>query len=53
MGQCTNCTNETAGYKCDMCGSEAENHVADHSCGGERCMPKCTGCNEAQSKCTC
>jgi len=34
-------------------GTEAKEHDAQHSCGGNRCMPKCSGCNEAEAKCSC
>lgn len=53
MEKCKKCDNEVKGFKCDICGSEAETHNPDHKCGGEHCMPKCTGCNEAEAKCTC
>jgi len=44
---------DTEGYKCDMCGAESATHDANHEHGGDHCMPKCKGCNEAQVKCTC
>tara|TARA_Y100000310_G_scaffold345859_1_gene471628 strand:+ start:23531 stop:23731 length:201 start_codon:yes stop_codon:yes gene_type:complete len=50
---CSKCEGETEGWKCEMCGSESGEHVADHQCGGEHCIPKCKGCAEAESKCTC
>lgn len=53
MSECTTCGGPTEGFKCDVCGAEADVHVEDHSCGGEHCMPKCQGCGEAQVKCTC
>ncbi len=53
MSKCTKCSGPTEGFKCDICGVEAEVHVEDHECGGEHCMPKCKGCGEAQVKCTC
>lgn len=51
--ECTHCHGATMGYKCDMCGAESGEHDAMHGCGGDRCMPKCTECNEAQAKCSC
>jgi hypothetical protein len=53
MSKCIKCGGPTEGFKCDICGAEAEVHVEDHKCGGEHCMPKCIGCGEAQVKCTC
>ncbi len=53
MDSCTTCQGETQGFKCDMCDSESDHHVADHQCGGDHCMPKCSGCGEAQVKCSC
>ncbi len=50
---CTKCGGETEGWKCDICGSLAEEHVDNHECGGEHCIPKCKDCQEAESKCTC
>lgn len=51
MAQCSNCGCGTEGWKCDMCGAEAEGHVEEHGCGGDHCIPKCSGCGEAQSNC--
>ncbi len=53
MESCSKCGGTTEGFKCDVCGAEADVHVEDHSCGGEHCMPKCKACGEAQVKCTC
>jgi hypothetical protein len=50
---CSQCGGPTEGYKCDLCGAEAKEHDDGHACGGDHCVPKCTGCNEAQSNCTC
>ena len=50
---CSKCEAETDGYKCDVCGSESAEHVEDHPCGGDHCMPKCAACGEAQVKCSC
>lgn len=51
--KCVKCGKDTSGYKCDVCGAEAEEHDANHECGAEHCMPKCVGCSEAQVKCSC
>lgn len=51
--KCAKCAGKTAGYKCDMCGTEAEKHDANHSCGGDHCVAKCAACNEAETKCSC
>ncbi len=51
--ECTKCGGSAEGYKCDQCGAESASHDAGHACGGEHCMPKCTGCDEAQANCTC
>lgn len=53
MTTCKKCDKETKGFKCDMCGAEAETHDEKHPCGAEHCMPKCSGCNEAEAKCSC
>jgi len=53
MNNCKICGGETNSYKCDMCGEESITHDENHGCGGEHCMPKCAGCNEAEIKCTC
>lgn len=50
---CSKCSGETEGYKCDVCGSESDEHIESHSCGGEHCMPKCAGCEQSQVLCTC
>ena len=51
--QCKTCGGATEGYKCDTCGEESSVHVESHRCGGEHCVPKCTSCKEAETKCTC
>jgi hypothetical protein len=53
MNQCTTCKGSTEGYKCDMCGAVSDEKDENHSCGGGRCMPKCLGCNEAETGCRC
>lgn len=51
--KCSKCGGDTSGYKCDMCDAEAAEHDSNHACGADHCMPKCTGCNQAASKCSC
>lgn len=51
--ECSKCGGSAVGFKCDQCGAEAAAHDANHGCGGDHCMPKCTGCDEAQAKCAC
>ena len=51
--ECSICQGPTDGYKCDMCGAEFEHHDSGHECGGDHCMPKCAGCDEAQVNCIC
>lgn len=53
MSKCEKCGGPAEGFKCDMCGSESEVHEENHECGGKHCMSKCTGCGEAQAKCSC
>ena len=53
MSECTKCGGPTEGFKCDVCGALSETHKEDHKCGGENCMAKCKGCDEAQVKCSC
>jgi len=50
---CKTCEGDTEGYKCDVCGAEAEEHDNEHSCGGEHCMPKCKACGKAEVGCSC
>ncbi len=50
---CTSCGMATSGYKCAVCGEESAAHDQAHACGGENCQPKCEGCGQADSKCTC
>lgn len=51
--KCKTCNGKTAGFKCDICGVEAKKHDQNHGCGGEHCMPKCAGCDEAEVNCSC
>lgn len=51
--KCSTCSMDTAGYKCAVCGEESATHDDTHPCGGENCQPKCVGCNQADSKCSC
>lgn len=51
--KCVKCGGKTEGYKCDMCGEEAEKHDESHSCGGDHCVTKCAGCSQSETKCTC
>lgn len=53
MKKCSTCGVDAQGYKCDMCGAEAAEHDASHACGGDHCQAKCSGCSEAESKCSC
>lgn len=50
---CKTCGGATEGYKCDMCGAEAKEHDANHTCGGDHCMPKCAACAKAETQCSC
>lgn len=51
--KCAKCGGAAAGYKCDMCGAVSDAHDDTHPCGGEHCVAKCVGCNEAETKCAC
>ncbi len=51
--KCKVCEGAVEGYKCDMCGAEAQEHDGSHACGGDHCMPKCAACKEAEAKCSC
>lgn len=51
--KCMKCGGETKGYKCDMCGEEADKHDENHKCGGGHCVSKCVGCNQSETKCSC
>ncbi|MFA4872471.1 MAG: hypothetical protein WC659_00850 [Patescibacteria group bacterium] len=50
---CTTCGVSAEGWKCSMCGAEADEHDSHHSCGGSYCQPKCSGCDEASDNCSC
>ena len=50
---CATCGSLTEGYICEMCGETMDAPDYDHECGGEHVMPKCSGCGEAEVKCTC
>jgi len=50
---CKKCGGAAVGWKCDMCGAEATEHVETHKCGGSHCMPKCEPCGEAEGLCKC
>ena len=39
--------------KCADCGAESKEHDEMHTCGDERCQPKCAECKEAEENCTC
>ena len=51
--KCKTCEGPAEGYKCDECGAESKMHDPNHECGGEHCMPKCAGCEEAEELCMC
>lgn len=55
--KCSKCEMETKGWKGAICGVESEDHDAKHVHGDpasdRNCMPKCTGCEQAEAKCTC
>ena len=51
--KCKKCSKGIEGYKCDMCGEEAEQRDESHACGGEHCVPKCVDCKEPETKCPC
>ncbi len=50
---CSKCGAEAAGYKCDLCGAEFSALDEGHECGADHCRPKCSGCDEAETNCTC
>ncbi|MDD5110047.1 MAG: hypothetical protein PHI63_02430 [Patescibacteria group bacterium] len=51
--ECGKCGGSAEGFKCEVCGDEMSDQPQTHGCGADRCLPKCTGCNETQTKCTC
>lgn len=57
MGKCAKCDGQTEGWKCAICGVEAETHDSSHKHGepasDRHCMPKCKGCGEAEVNCNC
>ena len=58
MTSCKTCSKPTDGYKCDMCGAEAQEHDPNHAnpehgCSGANCVSKCQPCGQAENKCAC
>lgn len=63
--QCIKCGKQTMGYKCNICGAEANQHddrhglnesgasLDDHPRGADHCMSKCAGCGQAETNCSC
>ncbi|OGN25873.1 MAG: hypothetical protein A2925_02425 [Candidatus Yanofskybacteria bacterium RIFCSPLOWO2_01_FULL_44_22] len=51
--KCKSCGRPGKGYKCPDCDSVSEKHDPEHECGGDRCMPKCSGCEDAEENCIC
>jgi len=51
--KCGKCGGKTGGWKCSACGVEASTHDSAHTCGGDKCVPKCTACSQAESNCSC
>jgi RecJ-like exonuclease len=51
--ECAKCGGKVSGYKCDVCGTEVEQHDEKHSCGGNHCVAKCSSCHQAETKCRC
>lgn len=60
-GKCVKCGMATEGYKCNVDGAESATHDANHGKddptghpkGDWHCMPKCSGCQQAEVNCTC
>lgn len=50
---CIKCGGKTKGYKCVDCGKDSSKHGKHNVCKEGVCMPKCVGCDEAESKCRC
>ena len=50
---CAKCGKPASGYKCEVCGAEMASLDPAHQCGASHVLPKCSGCNLAQSQCTC
>ena len=55
--ECAKCGGAASGWKCAICGEEADEHDSSHTHGepasDRHCMPKCEGCGEAEVHCTC
>ena len=55
--KCAKCDGTASGWKCAICGAEADNHDKSHKHGNpssdRHCMPKCNGCDEAEVHCSC
>lgn len=52
---CAKCSGETEGWKCSICGAEADEHDADHKHedSARYCAPKCKSCSESDVHCKC
>lgn len=51
--KCNMSADSPMAYKCDMCGAESATHDPNHSCGGDHCVVKCSGCKKSETQCTC
>jgi RecJ-like exonuclease len=52
---CPKCGGETEGWKCSICGAEADEHDPQHvHAGSDRyCTLKCKACGKADVHCSC
>lgn len=53
QSKCMMCGRDAQGFKCDVCAIDAQKHDSLHACGPDHLMPKCSGCDESQVRCTC
>ncbi len=51
--KCGAATDSPMAYKCDICGAESKEHDLNHSCGGEHCVVKYSGCKKSETQCSC
>jgi hypothetical protein len=53
--ECAKCGGLTAGWKCAICGAEADEHDVNHlhADSDRYCTLLCQGCGEADVHCTC
>lgn len=50
---CGKSADEPMAWKCDQCGAESAEHDANHGCGSDHCVVKCSECKKPETQCEC